>query len=66
MFYLSIGGFIKKVFIQLSDFTERYPTPKTWFNSSPSILQLFVLHTYIGVCQLGELRFVDSSHVQMY
>ena len=54
---MSTGTCVKKEFVQLSDFIQRYPTPKKWFDSqSVSLLQIFVLHTYFGICRRGELR----------
>ena len=56
LFY--IGSCINHLVVHLKDFITRYPSPKSWYSSSSTPLQLFVCHTYFGLCLHGELRCV--------
>jgi hypothetical protein len=47
---------VRELFIKLIDFRDRYPLIKSPSNS----LQLFILHTYVGICHRGELKLYDS------
>ena len=58
--FLYIGSCINHLVVHLKDFTTRYPSPKSWYSSSSTPLQLFVCHTYFGLCLHGELRCVYS------
>ncbi|XP_019852772.1 PREDICTED: uncharacterized protein LOC109582486 [Amphimedon queenslandica] len=52
----------RSVFVELLDFMVRYPSVKFWYSSTtPTDHELFILHTYIGICLKGELRLYDRS-----
>ena len=63
IFFNNLGSCRQQLFIKLNDFCERYPSPKHWFSySTIPDLELFFLHTYLGICHRGELRYSSNMY----
>jgi hypothetical protein len=53
---------VRELFIKLIDFRDRYPLIKSPSNS----LQLFILHTYVGICHRGELKYNNVHNICIF